>query len=183
MDQNKPHKDVSIWLVPSEDQRVALRKEVDRLAARYGSCGFTPHITAYYLGTSWDDNEVVKLVNEASVGVEQIEVVAEGIDYTDVFTQTLFVKYRVNQAYEDYYQKLRSRFMPSDYRGEPHLSLVYSKSMSNENKEEEKGRIEYPKNLVLDRVQVIVKEGLTIKKEEDVLEWQVVWEGQLNKHN
>jgi hypothetical protein len=174
------HPSVSVWLVPKKEQEDRLRETIDRLAGKYNSSGFIPHISVYVLGNAAASEEVIKIVKEEVGGVVPIEIEAMMVGYSDAFTQTLYVQYKKNDSLVVFYNQLKRRLGDiQKYELNPHLSLVYSHKMSNEDKEKEMKEVDYPKMLVLDRAMVIVKDGGGIAKEEDVLDWRVELETKL----
>ena len=170
-------KDISIWLVPKIEQRQLLQEVIENLAQKYNSYPFIPHITVYYLGTSMRLKEAISIVNKASTGIKRFTVNAESINYSDIFTKTLFIQYSINEHLQNLYQKLKVRFQKySDYSLNPHLSLIFKNGMSTREKEKEIKKIFYPKSLEIDSIMVITRNGTTITKEKDVLDWEIAFE-------
>jgi methylated-DNA-protein-cysteine methyltransferase-like protein len=176
--------DISIWLVPEREQENRLRKVIDRLAGRYDSNGFIPHLTLYHLGNAMTPKDAIRVVRDAIRGVPPIEVEALKMDASETFTQTLYVVYRKSEALAELYRRLASRMGAGrTYQLRPHLSLIYSHKMSFEDKRREMTKINCPKSLELDRVMVVVKEGTMIAEEKDILAWQVVFEAKLSSRD
>jgi 2'-5' RNA ligase len=168
--------DVSVWLVPEESQLRGLQKTVDELAEKYGACSFVPHLTLYHLGTDVEVSEVLRVLGGVLGRAEKVRVTAMEVGFSDNFTQTLFVRYEAGEEMRRLYERLKEEWGEvHDYELNPHLSLIYSTKMSEEEKQLEAGRVEYPE-LEMDRVVVIVREGGAIEKEVDVADWKAVQE-------
>lgn len=182
MTRNNNTKDISVWLVPKKSQEAQLRDTIEKLASKYGSYAYIPHITIYYLADSMKPAEVVRVVKQEVSRTKPIEVEAARIEYSDVFTETLYIQYRKNKRLSELHERLYKRFSKAyKFKLNPHLSLLYKNGMLEEDKRMEAEQISYPKTLELNRIMVIVKEGSAIAEEKDVLDWKLVYEGLLSQ--
>jgi 2'-5' RNA ligase len=172
---------VSVWLVPKEEQEEELRDVINELAERYESNGFIPHITVYFPGNSIDPKEVIRVVKDEIKGVKPIKVKGKSVGFSDEFTQTMYVAYKESDNLVVLYKRLKEHWDNTCvYKLNPHLSLAYSHKMSEEDKKREAERINYPQELVLNRIMVVVKDGGIIAEEKDILDWRVEFEAELH---
>lgn len=172
---------ISIWLVSQENQEVQLRKIINDLASRYGAFSFVPHITAYHFDNVRDLNEVMNQTKEIAGQSLPFSLDLESVSYSDIFTKTLYAQYKINSHLKNLYEQFRKRFFDQfPYEINPHLSLIYKNNMSEIDKKKEINRILVPKQINLDRLIMIARDG-SIKQEKDVLDWKNVAEFKLGK--
>ena len=172
--------DISIWLIPQKKQKKDLQEIIDNLSLKYHTSTFIPHITIYYLGQSAKLNEVVPFIKQVAENTKPFELEIENILYSEQFTKTLYIQYKINPALQILYEKFRKKFYSiNPYELNPHLSLIYKTNMKKEDKVGEIKKFKIPNNLILDRLMVITKKGSNIKLEKDVLDWEVALESPL----
>jgi len=171
--------DVSIWLIPEKSQELMLQKTIDDLAQKYQACSFIPHITIYYLGTALSLNEVIKIVQEETAGVQPFSINFDAIKYSDIFTKTLYIQYKIDLPLKNFYEKLKNKMVKYfDYKLSPHLSLIYKNQLAGAEKQKLIAHLNYPEVLTIDRLLIITKNGSVIKKEKDVLSWKIAFQKQ-----
>lgn len=166
--------DVSVWLLPEESQMRQLQTEVDCLSQAYQSESFLPHLTLFYLGTALPVDDVVNAAKIISKSFPRVTTDSIEVSYSDIFSQTLYVKYQLTDQLNAMVTMMNESFDPEfNFKLVPHLSLVYSTKMTADQKRLEAGQVQYPKTLTLDRIAIITKPGGTIAKESDVKLWQL----------
>jgi len=172
--------DISIWLIPQKKQKDDLQIIINTLAEKYQTFPFLPHITAYWLGESTSLPKAIATVQPIIKDARPLKVTLDEISYSDEFIKTLFARYQISPALQSLYKKLKEAFYDvQPYELIPHLSLIYKNNMREEDKLREMKQIKVPKQLILDKVALITKNGSKIGKEKDVLDWRVGYELQL----
>ncbi len=178
---SRDFKNISLWLVPEKAQEKALTKTIDGLAKKYGAYSFIPHITVYYLSSSTPLNEAIEGIKKEIKGIKPIEVNAKRVECSEVFIQTLYIRYQTSNLLLKLYKRLDKRFSKNHkYHLNPHLSLIYKNNMPLKDKKLEITKLTYPKILKLDRVMIISGEGSSLSKEKDVLDWKIECESRLS---
>jgi len=163
---------VSIWLVPEENQEKQLREIINNLSSRYNTFPFIPHITAYHLDSVPDLNDLTAKVEEIAQSARVLSLDFDKIDYSDVFTKTLYIRYKVSQELRVLHSKFKKAFSDyPPYEINPHLSLIYKNNMNNNDKLKEIQAIGVSGRIILNRIMIIVREK-EIVQERDVLDWR-----------
>jgi len=163
---------VSIWLVPREDQEKQLREIINNLGRRYNAFPFIPHITVYRLDLVLDLNDLTERVEKIAQSAKVLFLDFDKINYSDMFTKTLYAQYKINQELQILHSKFKKVFSAyPTYEINPHLSLIYKNNMNNNDKLKEIQAISVPAKIILNRITIIVGEK-EITKEKDVLDWR-----------
>jgi len=115
----------TLWLVPAEPLGSTLRALVDRLAAELDAVPFEPHVTLF-CGASSED-EARAAAERIARRFGPVDLVADRLDHTEAFTKTLFVQFRPSALAREMSDAARSYAPGSDYRFDPHLSLLYKR--------------------------------------------------------
>jgi 2'-5' RNA ligase len=114
------------WLIPAEPAHSFFQGAINDLARRYHAPHFVPHVTIH-VGA----NHVDAAERALSTGMRQcqsITVKALGIDHSGEFIKTLFVQFALNAKLQRLNKIVRSAAEDSsDYKLNPHLSLLYKK--------------------------------------------------------
>jgi 2'-5' RNA ligase len=117
---------IAYWLIPAEPAHSFFQGAINDLARRYHAPHFVPHVTIH-VGA----NHVDAAERALSKGVRQcqsITVKALGIDHSGEFIKTLFVQFALNAKLQRVNKIVRSAAEDSsDYKLNPHLSLLYKK--------------------------------------------------------
>jgi 2'-5' RNA ligase len=115
---------IAYWLIPSEPARSLFQQIINHLARRYDAPSFEPHMTVY-VGADRADAAVTalgKAVGECTL-VRQTPL---GIDHSDEFIKTLFVRFGMSAALQKINDVIRKATNDScQYKLKPHLSLLY----------------------------------------------------------
>jgi Cyclic phosphodiesterase-like protein len=116
---------VSFWLLPAEADRLIFEAIIARLAQACDAPVFAPHVTLY-AGEYADHEDPGAILQQAIQGMGSIELTADSIRTTRAFTKTLFVQFAPSEPLNALSDRLRQlSATPSDYRLDPHLSLLY----------------------------------------------------------
>lgn len=108
---------VSVWCLPSAEDERRYADVISSLTAMSGTPKFQPHLT---LGSLTQRADITGLVNGA-FSLEPIE-----LDGNDVFTTSLFIRFRTSEALQRLRQTLEhhAAFRPGR-AFDPHMSLHY----------------------------------------------------------
>ena len=124
----------AIWFMLEKNDTEYFEEIIDELSSKYNSQSFKAHITAYGL-VDVDLDELDKIVSKSIQGEKQFEIEKSGVSYSDVFWKTLFVEFQPNPQLERINKKL-TEYLKSftKYEFIPHMSLIYKKMNSDEQK-------------------------------------------------
>lgn len=114
----------SYWIVPAEPIRTELRNLIARLAERFDTVQFEPHVTVYS-GKS-EDQEVERNVHLVAKSFKPIALVPQSVEFSQALTKTLFVQFAPSSALQDMSDHLATNsHTQSGYELNPHVSLLY----------------------------------------------------------
>ena len=117
---------IAYWLIPAEPARGFLEKVIVDLARRYSGPVFEPHLTVHVGADSGESAK--KVISKAALGCEPIELEVLDLYHSDEFTKTLFVRLAPNTKLQQLHDRIRNAaWNSSEYRLEPHMSLLYKK--------------------------------------------------------
>jgi hypothetical protein len=165
---------VSFWLLPAEGDHLIFEAIIARLAQAYEAPVFTPHVTLYS-GEYADHEAPGAFLEPAMQGIGAVELTVDSIRTTAEFTKTLFVQFAPSTRLNAISDRLRQQSAtPSDYRLDPHLSLLY-KHMPEADKQRVAATISLPQTQVsFDAVAGIVTPTPT-RTRSDVERWEMRW--------
>ena len=117
---------IAYWLIPAEPAHSFFQGAINDLARRYDAPLFEPHVTIHVGANHIDVAE--HALSKAARECQSITVKALGIDHSDEFIKTLFVQFALNTNLQQLNAIVRSAAEDSsDYKLNPHLSLLYKK--------------------------------------------------------
>ncbi len=117
---------VAYWLIPAEPARSYFSSVIRDLAERFDAPVFEPHVTIHV--TDARSESPAGVLAEALADLKPLHLSVSGIDYSDEFTKTVFVRFRQDETLTRLNEKLRSASTVRwGYRLNPHLSLIYKK--------------------------------------------------------
>src|SRR6266550_4113050 len=117
---------IAYWLIPAEPAHCFFQEAINDLARRYDAPLFEPHVTIHVGASHVDAAE--RALSKASRECQSITVKALRIDHSDEFIKTLFVQFALNTNLQQLNAIVRSAAEDSsDYKLNPHLSLLYKK--------------------------------------------------------
>ena len=174
-----PNEIITYWLCPAEPARSHFATMIRELAARFDAPGFEPHVTIFV--TSAEREDPGQVLGKVLSGHERFGLTALGLDYSDNFTQTLFIRFAPHPDLARLSEDLRrASGSPSDYELNPHLSLLY-KTMDSETKRELARTIPLLfGDAIFDTVKAVLSPA-RIESREDVESWRVVAEERLRQ--
>jgi hypothetical protein len=90
-------KDLSLWLIPKKTQELKIQTKINALATKYDAYSFIPHLTVYYFGSYSLAQNIILFIQKNITRVKPFIIDYAGIDYSDVFTKTIYMKYKLNK--------------------------------------------------------------------------------------
>ena len=117
---------IAYWLIPSEPAHSFFQQMINDLARRYDAPVFEPHVTLY-VGADRVDSAQQALAESAHQSTP-ISLTPVGVQQSDEFVKTLFVQFALSSELRQLNEMIRNTAHDlSQYRLEPHLSLLYKK--------------------------------------------------------
>jgi 2'-5' RNA ligase len=174
---NMADTEFSLWLVPCEPQRSALRSTIQRLAVRLDAIEFEPHVTVF-CGPS-TDAEAGAVVDRIAKRFAPIELIADHLDHTQRYTKTLFLRFRPSVVLRQIFEMAAEGYTrQSNYALDPHLSLLYKK-LPEAQQQKVCETLDVPMgNYWFDRIRLIETE-LPIEDAGPVKRWRTLCETEL----
>jgi 2'-5' RNA ligase len=115
---------IAYWLIPSEPARSFFQRIINDLARLYGAPVFEPHVTVH-VGADLAD-AAAKALEEAARECKLTGLTPLGIDESDEFIKTLFVRFAMSAELRKINGIIREVANDSSpYELKPHLSLLY----------------------------------------------------------
>jgi len=117
---------IAYWLIPSEPARSFFQRIIKDLARLYGAPVFEPHVTVH-VGADQAD-AAAKALEQAARECKLTGLTPNGIDESDEFIKTLFVRFAMSTELRKISGIIRNAAHDSSqYELKPHLSLLYKK--------------------------------------------------------
>ena len=117
---------IAYWLIPAEPAHSFFQGAINDLARRYDAPLFEPHVTIHVGANHIDVAE--HALSKAARECQSITVKTLGIDHSDEFIKTLFVQFALNTKLQQLNAIVCTAAEDSsDYKLNPHLSLLYKK--------------------------------------------------------
>jgi hypothetical protein len=163
---------IAYWLIPSEPAHSFFQRIINDLARRYDAPVFEPHVTIH---VGADRAEAAKnALGDAARECKLIGLTPLGIDQSDEFTKTLFVRFAMSAELRKTNDIIREAANDSSRYGlKPHLSLLY-KNLATENRRELVASISVPlAEVTFDAIKAVRCVSPT-KSGADVETWDIV---------
>jgi len=97
--------------------------------------------------------DIIKNVEQILPVIKPFSLKPLRINYSDIFTHTLFIEFEKNKYSVKLYQKFREKLLRySDYNFNPHLSLIYKNNMTVAEKKKIKKSISLPNSIKFDQL-------------------------------
>jgi len=115
---------IAYWLIPSEPAHSFFQRIINDLAHRYDAPVFEPHVTIH---VGADRTDAAKnALGDAARECKLIGLTPLGIDQSDEFIKTLFVRFAMSAELRKIKDMIREAANDSSqYELNPHLSLLY----------------------------------------------------------
>ena len=115
---------IAYWLIPSEPAHSFFQRIINDLARRYDAPAFEPHVTIHVGADRAYAAE--KALEETARENKLIGLTPVGIDQSDEFIKTLFVRFAMSAELPEINDVIRQAANDSShYELKPHLSLLY----------------------------------------------------------
>ncbi len=123
----------SVWLVPEEKDKEYLDKIIKRLAGKYSSPIFIPHLTLLP-NAEININELKTAIEQVFQSVRPFKIKTERLNQSEAFFKTVFIEFELDEALKNLFLALSEKTDKRDLSTfKPHLSLMY-KIMPEEEK-------------------------------------------------
>jgi 2'-5' RNA ligase len=179
--QSQPdvYKEHSFWLLPAEPLNKQLHSIVQKLANRYDAIDFDPHVTIF--SGPFDDDQTNTIARAIARLFSHGELLSVKLDYTSVYTKTLFIQFQDSEVVRRMSDAIRDRSArPVNYVLNPHMSLLY-KTMAVAKQAEICRTLRVPKGTYFfDRLRAIETE-IPVLGPEQVKRWRMVFECALGR--
>ena len=163
---------IAYWLIPAEPAHSFFQRIINDLVRRYDAPVFEPHVTIHVgadradaaKNALWDAARECKLIGLTPLGIDQ----------SDEFIKTLFVRFPVSAELRKINGVIRQAANDSShYQLNPHLSLLY-KNLAAANRRELAALISVPlAEVTFDAIKAVRCVSPT-KSDADVEAWHVV---------
>jgi 2'-5' RNA ligase len=115
---------IAYWLIPSEPAHSLFQRIINDLARRYDASVFEPHVTIHVGADRADVAE--NALEDAARECKLVRLTPLGIDQSDEFIKTLFVRFAASAQLRQLNDIVREAAHDSShYELKPHLSLLY----------------------------------------------------------
>jgi 2'-5' RNA ligase len=163
---------VAYWLIPSEPAHSFFQRIINDLARRYDAPVFEPHVTIHVGADHADAAE--KALEHAARECKPIALTPLGLDHSDDFIKTLFVRFAMSAELSEINGIIRQTANDSSqYELKPHLSLLY-KNLAAAPRSEQAASITLPfSEIPFDSVQAIRCVSPT-QNRADVEAWELI---------
>ena len=170
-----------VCLLPAKEDKLILENIIKSLAEKYYSYPFLAHMTIYSrIPTS--QSIAIKAVEKSLSGINPFQIEVDKLDYSDLFTKTLYIQFKNNPTLKKIYSSLFNNLNKYvDYTFNPHMSLIYKNNMPVEEKKKVISALKLKSSFIIDRC-VIISATKLLKEEKDVTDWQIAFERDLNQN-
>ena len=158
------------WLIPARAERELFFSLIRILARELDAPLFEPHLTLF--STTEDGRSAAKHLKKVQAG--PVSLTIRDVQFSAVFTKTLFVRFRPSAALHRFVARLqRNAGLPLRKISDPHLSLCYKK-LPAKSKRELLSAIRLPlREVAFDCLKVVVCPVPT-RTAEEVKAWRVI---------
>jgi len=144
----------SIWLVPEEQDEIALRSLIDELADKYHAPHFIPHLTLFSR-IDMETETLKKIITETFEDQKSFIVKKDSIEQSDDFFKTVFINIELDDNLKNLFNKLSNRTGKRDLSlFKPHISLIY-KNLEEKERIDMARTIKIKNELKLNRIFVV----------------------------
>jgi len=161
----------SVCLNPANYYSNYLNNIIISLANKYETYPFSPHLTIYGVVRA-SQKKIEEAVEYAFSDIQKLRLKTVKLNYSDKFTKTLFIQFAPNETLKRIHrllsQKLRNYLINcKEYDLNPHLSLVYKRALSINEKEKAIKNIILKNGLIFDTCSIITA-SKPLETEDDI---------------
>jgi 2'-5' RNA ligase len=144
-----------IWILPTDNSRNELTAIIRQLAKKYNTVPFIPHCTIARVVTDSLDDGITMLLG-LKERLKPVDLNCRKIDYRKKIQKSLFLDIELTNELQELYQQIKNNFQFAKHdKFNPHISLMYSKSMSIKEKESLKNTITFKSNYSFDKIGLV----------------------------
>jgi 2'-5' RNA ligase len=165
----------SVWLIPGKPYFEQFTHTIKSLAASYHSFTFLPHVSIYRIKNT-ELKDFATTVNPHIARLSAIPVQFGGLQFSSLVNKTLYLPVVHSPQLKTLHASLQSAFHnfdPLPY--DPHVSVLYKRTMSDADKKTEVQRVKVPKECVLTKC-VIMHSVTSLTAGSDSPQWEIVHE-------
>jgi 2'-5' RNA ligase len=120
-------KGISLWLMPEGEEHDRLSALIDRLAARFGTVSFAPHVTLL-AGLPGPEREVLERAGVLAAEIGPLSLELSGVGGTEAHFRCLFLRAHPQRVLREAHGRAALRFgREPEPSFDPHLSLLYGR--------------------------------------------------------
>lgn len=116
----------AIWLLPAQPSLLSLQGQINHWANLYQAPIFMPHITVF-VGSSDNVDKLKEVFTKTVTNFTPLQASASRIEDSDNYFKTLYIQFENNELLKKLNKHLHPLDNNSDYKFNPHLSLLYKK--------------------------------------------------------
>ena len=148
------------------------------MAKKYNTYSFSPHLTIYGVIRA-PQKDIEEAIKYAFADIQKFCLNTVKLDYSGKFTKTLYIQFAINNILTSIHKRLNqklSRYLINckEYNLNPHISLIYKRDLSVNEKERVIKNIELKSEFVFDSYSIITA-SKPIEIEEDVKSFKEVY--------
>lgn len=165
----------SVWLIPGKPYVNEFSAVIKSLAAAYNSFVFLPHISIYRV-KNIALRDFVTTVSPCIARLSAIPVQFGGLEFSTIVNKTLYAPVLHSPELKKLHTALQSAFQnfdPLPY--DPHVSILYKRTMSDADKKIESKRVVVPKECILTKC-VIMHSVTSLTAGSNSPQWDIVHE-------
>ena len=157
----------AIWLLFEKEDSKYISEKIQELSKNYHSPIFLPHITVYGL-IKLNLDEIHKCVKKSVFNVKQFSVYKKSINHSEEFWKSVFVTLKDNTKLVSISERLTNDLKKfSDYKFEPHISLLY-KDLSNSERKKLVNQIKIRDRFLINKIAIL-------KYSNKIENWEIVY--------
>ena len=172
MNNNRETTRCSIWLIPCNEHKKILSKQIKEIALELNSIKFEPHLTIY--SGEAEPRSIRLAMNCITTNFPKINLKALSIGTEEIFTKTLLISFKITKELACISNSFKKHYMTQSFSLNPHLSLAYK----NLSKQKRLILAEKTK-LILDEVRFSGIRAVTTPKqtkaEDDIKKWESIY--------
>ena len=123
MNNNRKTTRCTIWLIPCDEHKKILSKQVREIALELNSTKFEPHLTIYSGETEL--HSIRLTMNQIATDFSEINLKTLSIRTAEIFTKTLFISFETTKELAGMSNSFIKHYKTQSFSLNPHISLAY----------------------------------------------------------